>query len=126
MDKQIYKHRDFVIKRAAEISKIADENRRENERTRLSIYNAEMTRNFQHERAIHLAITLFFVVLTIAALALLSVFVSFEIPFIVLLPLLILAAILTILEGFYIVYYYQLENRIAIIYGLARRIYELK
>ena len=126
MDKQIYKHRDFVIKRAAEISKIADENRRENERTRLSIYNAEMTRNFQHERAIHLAITLFFVVLTIAALALLSVFVSFEIPFIVLLPLLILAAILTILEGFYIVYYYQLENRIAKIYGLARRIYELK
>ena len=133
MDKQINLHKKFV---QAEISRISKMNGalRELESSKLARYNDEMVRDFQHERQIHLYITLFFAILAIASLAVSStIYAQFEgdfssdfaIYFPIILASFALSLILVVLEGFYIAYYYRLENRIAKLYPLAKEIYRL-
>lgn len=112
-------HKKFVEDKIAEINKTHDKKLARE----LLDYHVEMTRNFQHERAIHLAITLFFAGLMIGSWVLVGLF-SVSIGFNVdSLPALIMAILLTILEGFYIAYYYKLENRTEKLYILNKRIY---
>lgn len=133
MDKEINLHKKFVQAEIVRISKM-DETARERESKKLARYHDEMTRNFQHERQIHLYITLFFAILTIASLAISSaIYARFEgdfssnfaIYFPIILASFALSLILTVLEAFYIAYYYRLENRIAKLYPLAKEIYRL-
>jgi hypothetical protein len=89
-------------------------------------YHDIMTRNFQHERQIHLYVTLFFACLMIGSWAVgLSLMLAVGGLDAVLWPMGLLVLILTVLEGFYIWYYYRLENRTEKLYRLTREIYEL-
>lgn len=88
----------------------------------LLIYHQEMVKNFQHERAIHLAITLFFVtfaaILIVAALCSVA-FVGAPLS----IGMLALAGTITTISGFYIKHYYFLENHVQKLYDVTEKIH---
>ncbi|MBR5621002.1 hypothetical protein IKW75_00760 [Candidatus Saccharibacteria bacterium] len=111
MEKRIKKYEEFIKKAA------------EHPTPELRAYHAEMVRNFQHERAVHLAIMLFFVALTLifgglTALAFATVGGTLAITTSV------LAALLFILSFFYIRHYYFLENHIQRLYDVTTKLYK--
>lgn len=121
MDKDILTHKKFVEDKIAELRRESDANVARD----LLDYHVEMTRNFQHERQIHLYVTLFFAMLMIGSWifciwSVLSIMIDYLI-----LPIIILTLILTILEGFYIAHYYKLENRTQKLYKLNKEIYKI-
>ena len=78
--------------------------------------HTRMVSAFQHERLVHLIITLFFGFLTILACVgcgVLTVLYGFDLW---LLPMYLLAVILLVLELFYIRHYYFLENHVQDMY----------
>ena len=81
----------------------------------LQKYHSEMLKNFQHERLIHLIITLFFSGITIVFLCA-TFWLSFYFTWWMTLPLLIASLTLAIISGFYIKHYYFLENHIQSLY----------
>lgn len=90
------------------------------ERVKLAEYHQEMVKNFQHERLIHLMVTLFFAGVSLVLIALLgcSIYVyGFQV---FLWPFYLLVAIVVILTGFYIKHYYFLENHIQSLYKYSR------
>lgn len=92
----------------------------------LAKYHAEMLKNFQHERLVHLIITLFFAALTILSLAL-AAFLTVQIQdFRPLIPIYLLSFLLLILEIFYIRHYYFLENHIQALYDYTKKLYRLE
>lgn len=115
MEKKILKYEKFIKEKT---SKELDEK----ERAKLANYHIEMVKNFQHERLIHLIVTLFF-----AALAILVIFVAawsiniygFMFEFI---PLYVLAMILAVLTGFYVRHYYFLENHVQKLYKYTEKL----
>ena len=122
MDHDILTHAKFV---RGEIAKLKKSPNREAASALLN-YHDVMTRNFQHERQIHLYVTLFFACLMIGSWIISVMMMMAMGGFDVMLwPLALLALILTILEGFYIRYYYHLENRTEKLYQLTHEIYEL-
>jgi hypothetical protein len=129
MDKKITEHHRYVEVRIAALEKRPDAAAA---RTLLR-YHDVMTRNFQHERLIHLVVTLFFAGLMLVswggfvAWFCLSPAIdgSGDSANIITAALMLLVLILTALEGFYIRYYYRLENRTQKLYKLGRRIYDL-
>ena len=130
MDKKINLHKKFVQAEIMRISKM-DQPMREHKSRELAFYNDEMTRNFQHERQIHLYVTLFFALLVIGSWFMTSfLLLQFNGEFAAscgsIVTSVILSLILTVLEGFYVAYYYRLENRIAKLYPLPRNIYRLQ
>lgn len=125
MDKEIYKHRDYV---RAELRRIT-KNKSENgylELQALARYHAQQTWNFQHERQIHLYVTIIFGVIMLTTWAVLfGWFLATGYTFDLVTWLLVaLATILTVLEGCYIGYYYRMENRTQILYPLDKDIYQ--
>ncbi|MCL2174080.1 hypothetical protein FWH58_02160 [Candidatus Saccharibacteria bacterium] len=122
MDKEISIHDEFVQNEIAKLREKPDRTAA----TALLSYHDMMTRNFQHERQIHLFVTLFFGLLMLGSwvisIGLLLVFGGFDAS---LWPLGLLALILSVLEGFYVRHYYYLENRTEKLYRLTREIYEL-
>ncbi|MCL2451455.1 hypothetical protein FWD20_01045 [Candidatus Saccharibacteria bacterium] len=122
MDKEILAHARFVQSEIARLKKAPEAAAA----AALLAYHDMMTRNFQHERQIHLYVTLFFACLMIG---------SWAVALILMLnlggldpalwPMGLLVLILTVLEGFYIRHYYRLENRTEKLYQLTREIYEL-
>ena len=80
-------------------------------------YHAEQIKDFQHERAIHLAVTLFFVALALLALGL-CVWgaATLELFWLGLWPLVGVTLLLVIVTAFYIKHYYFLENHIQGLY----------
>ena len=121
MDNAITKHQKVIEAQLQELAHSPSSS----EVTRLLAYHDMMTRNFQHERQIHLFITLFFAGLMLASWLLLAVALVMGSMDVALLPIGLLALILTVLEGFYVSYYYRLENRIAKLYPLTDKIYRL-
>ena len=86
-------------------------------------YHNTMVKNFQHERSVHLATMLFFVVLTLAIAGLaISSFIFANGPFTIV--ALILTLILIVLTFFYVKHYYFLENHIQKLYDVTKDIYE--
>jgi hypothetical protein len=122
MDKDILTHAKHMRGEIARLKKAPDARAA----ATLLSYHDIMTRNFQHERQIHLYVTLFFAGLMLGSwvvgVAMLTLFGGFDV---VLWPLGLLILILTVLEGFYIRHYYRLENRTEKLYKLTREIYEL-
>ena len=104
-------------------------------------YHQDMVKNFQHELAIHLAVTLFFVAITL--LAIIGATCSFAFfcnPFDLASPdtaspsdpiagaafsitAALLAGLLFIITCFYIKHYYFLENHVQKLYDYAAKIY---
>lgn len=70
----------------------------------------------QHERLIHLAITLFFALFMLSAVALLVFLPSLSTA--------LLAGLLLVLVGGYLVHYYKLENGVQRLYHLDRKLEE--
>ena len=127
MDKEILKHRDFVRAELKRLTKDKYDNSegKYDDLRALASYHAQQTWNFQHERQIHLYVTIIFGVIMLAAWAvlfgwLLATGYTFDL---VAWLLVALVAILTVLEGCYIGYYYRLENRTQTLYPLDKEIY---
>ena len=95
-------------------------------REELIEYHYHMIAFFQHERLIHLIVTLFFAATALAAITAV-IFVLLNVPAASLLyfiPLYLLAIILSVLTGFYIKHYYFLENNIQELYDLTEVLYQ--
>jgi hypothetical protein len=98
----------------------------------LASYHREMLKNFQHERAIHLAVTLFFAGLWIFILVITGNFVA-KSPILfdpavhpaIYIGLLIVNAGMLIWVLAYVIHYFHLENGVQRLYKISRRIYEL-
>ena len=130
MDKKLLAHDKFV---KTEIEKFENElkaagtnhdNKSIKKRiSKLYKYHYQVVRDFQHERLIHLIVTLFF-----ACLLLLSIVSLFLIAYsstLLNILILIIAAILLVTELFYIRHYYQLENGTQKLYDLSEKLYKL-
>ena len=122
MYQDINSHKAFVVEQLAKLRKHPNKEILEE----LLAYHDVMTRNFQHERQIHLFVTFFFGALMLASWFLLAAaYVSVGNFLLLLVPLALLVLILTILEAFYVRHYYRLENRTQKLYKLADEIYQL-
>lgn len=109
MEKTIKDYEKFIKKAIAEAK---DKPAKE----KLQQCHFQMVRNFQHERLVHLIIMLFFIVLTLIVLGIMSFIIVF-VPLLMLsIPMGVLSAILVILDIFYIKHYYFLENHIQALY----------
>jgi hypothetical protein len=125
MDKKIIAHQKLVEKRLMTLEKQPDKVAARE----LLDYHDIMTRNFQHERQIHLFVTLFFAALLVAV-AVTAMILPNALPAVMNSPwlnlsLAALAVLLLVLELFYIWHYYRLENRTQKLYNLTLRIYKL-
>ena len=111
MYRQLIAHRDYVTQKLTEELST-------DERKQLFKYHVKRVRDFQHERLIHLLVTLFF------AFLMLGSFVAWAIiPFTALFwPLTALVVILLVLELAYVRHYYQLENGVQSLYELTEEL----
>jgi uncharacterized membrane protein (DUF485 family) len=129
MDKKILDHKKFV---QAEIRRLKTSKDKTATRDLLA-YHEMRVRDFQHERAIHLAVTFFFAGLTFLVWVAFVGWFLFSATIsetgdsanIVTLALFLLGIILTVLEIFYVRHYYRLENRTQKLYELTDEIYKL-
>ena len=93
----------------------------------LAKYHAKQTWNFQHERQIHLYVTIIFGVIMLVSWGL---FFSWWLligdqVFIVTILLFLLTLILTVLESCYLGYYYRMENRTQTLYPIDKQIHQI-
>ena len=125
MDKEIYRHRDYVRAELKRIDKLPAGEIRTLALANLLRYHDNAVRNFQHERQIHLYVTITFGFICIGSwLGLLAWLIASGGCYNIVTWLLIaLATILTILEGAYLGYYYRLENRTQTLYPFDQDIY---
>lgn len=79
--------------------------------------HTEQTRNFQHERLIHLHVTFFFATLLFACIICTTIWPCWQ--------FLLLDIILLILLGFYIKHYFFLENTVQKLYPLTQQLCHL-
>ena len=127
MESKITKHNEFMSReiRLIEIEDIIDQKKKSLE---LLNFHQAQTSNFQHERLVHLFVTLFFGGLTIVFI-LVQLFVSFQsniLDFIVIYNILTaIIAILFVVEIFYVRHYYKLENKIQKLYDLNLKIFTM-
>ncbi len=92
------------------------------ERKRLTELHALMLKNFQHERLIHLIVTLFFAFLAVEfVLVMMWTVVQFGLM-VELWPLYLVTLILVVLTVFYVKHYYFLENHIQKLYKYTTKI----
>ncbi|MDR2380850.1 MAG: hypothetical protein LBE08_06715 [Bifidobacteriaceae bacterium] len=95
----------------------------------LATHHDRATRHFQHERLIHLLVTLFFgglAVALVAALAAVALGPADDDPIVGLFWALAAgAAVVGVLEGFYVVHYYHLENGVQRLYRFDAQLAEL-
>lgn len=109
MEKKIREYERFIEKRTRADLPSA-------ERAKLAAYHREMLANFQHERLVHLVVTLFFALLLVVALSATAGLVCAYGLAVELIPLWVLTAILAVLVGFYVKHYYFLENHVQKLY----------
>lgn len=129
MDKEILQHRDFVEAELKRIDKKYSNDRskeRLEELTTLLRYHEMEVRNFQHERHVHLLVTITFGFIAIGSWAALFGWLvmsdgSFDI---VTWLMIAIAALLTILEAAYLRFYYHLENWTQKLYYFDKKIYD--
>lgn len=126
MDKKIKQLRTDAATELKRIDKMSDDVAKRQSLVELARYHDNMTRNLQHERLIHLMVTILFAALMIGSwLGLLSWFNADDGQYDIVTWLLIAAvALLTILEAAYVRYYYLLENGIATLYPQQREIHQ--
>jgi fatty acid desaturase len=92
---------------------------------RLAAYHSQMTRDFQHERLIHLLVTFFFGGLLIGALVVFGLaLAASEVDPWLLGALAALNLVLAALEAAYIGHYYHLENNVQALYQLTVELFD--
>lgn len=126
MDKEIEQLRALTDDELKRIDHLTDTNQQVVALHELRRYHISMTRNLQHERLIHLMVTILFAAVMIGSwLGLLSWFNADQGQYDLVTWLLIAAvALITGLEVGYIRYYYLLENGIAKLYPQQKAIYQ--
>lgn len=116
MEKKILEYEKFIAKETGRSGMSAAE------RARLAELHQEMVMNFQHERLIHLIVTLFFATLMIVVLVV-ATWVTCRAGFMAeMIPVYILAIILVVLTGCYVRHYYFLENHIQGLYKYTEKL----
>ena len=91
-------------------------------RAKLARFHCEMVMNFQHERLIHLIVTLFFVALSMAMILVMSWAVVNYGLMLEMMPLYLLVLILVILSVCYVRHYYFLENHVQGLYKYTEKL----
>lgn len=115
MEKKILEYEKFIEKESKrDLSR--------EEREQLMKIHAEMLKNFQKERSIHLNVTLFFALLAIVAVCITAWEITMNGWMVEMIPLYILAIILVVLTGFYVKHYYFLENHIQKLYKYTKEL----
>ena len=129
MDKKITTHARFVETEIVRIAEISNEKDRAAAARKLAKFHDSQTKNFQHERAIHLGVTFFFAGLMLLSWAVFMISMRIIVFGFGVSPMTLalgtLTLILTVLEAFYIRHYYLLENRTQKLYDLTDEIYKL-
>lgn len=133
MDKNIKEHMAFVDQKINELEKEltkSDDKSATKQKIRdLNDYQKTAVGNFQHERHIHLLVTLFFaalMLLTAGVSVILSILgSSYSIYNTLNILVLAIFAIIFIIEIFYILYYFKLENGTQKLYEISKKIYNL-
>lgn len=115
MDKSLKQYTEFI-----------SEAIKKDHSTDLYEYHINRVREFQHERLIHLIVTLFFAAVlltTVIGFIVLSLVVD---SWILAFPVFLMIVILFIVEVFYIRHYYVLENGVQKLYLYTKMFYEHK
>lgn len=126
MDKKIKELKNDTEAELKRIDKMPDGEVKRAALAELARYHDNMTRNLQHERLIHLMVTILFAALMIGSwLGLLSWFNADDGQYDLVTWLMITAvALLTIIEAAYVRYYYLLENGIVTLYPQQRTLHQ--
>ncbi len=115
MEERIRQYEKFIAQKTRRELSDAD-------RKKLLELHREMVANFQHERLIHLLVTLFFAVFAIGAMFVTASMISIYGLRFEMVPLYLLTLILVVLVGFYVKHYYFLENHIQKLYKYNREL----
>jgi hypothetical protein len=111
MDKELKKYEKYI---SSEVTHLQDMDKKEV--SELYRYHMDRVRDFQHERLIHLNVTLFFGAVLLASVISYMVF-SLSIASTTLyIPIFVLIIILFVVEVFYVRHYYFLENGVQRLY----------
>lgn len=135
MDKKLHEHEQFMkneVKKTKELlnkAKTPDEvkNIQKNAKD-LYKYHREAVRNFQHERFIHLIVTIFFAsmqILAIVATISLSLMPISDVDAILGWLMVSICLILFVTGIFYVRHYYQLENGVQRLYDFSKELYQI-
>lgn len=135
MDKKLLEHEEYVktaIKKFEHELKASDHKLKTESIVdnikELSDFNQKTIHNFQHERSIHLTVTLFFVSLLLASIVAMLSLMAFPSSYglsSMSTLMMIVIAILFVTDIFYIRHYYQLENGTQRLYELSKKLYNL-
>jgi hypothetical protein len=106
----------YLRQHEAYIRRCLEEDRLGTDWASLLAYHRAQVAFLQHERLIHLAITLFFALFSLMGIALLIFLPSLSSA--------LLAGLLLVLVGGYLVHYYKLENGVQRLYRLDRHLEE--
>jgi hypothetical protein len=118
METQLKAHLAFVTRALAELESPGNPSPNARARARLLLdYHLAQTAAFQHERLIHLLVTLFFGALLLASMICAKIWPLWQ--------FLALDALLLVIELFYIKHYFVLENTVQKLYPLTRRLHQL-
>ena len=109
MEQRIKKYEKFIAEKVKE-------EMNDTERAKLAAYHRDMVQDFQHERFIHMIIMFFFIAVTLVFLGLVGVSLYVLGFMIEMIPLYLLAAVLSVLSFFYVKHYYFLENHTQALY----------
>jgi hypothetical protein len=125
VERRILAHYEFVAERTFELTRRAADGVDVTAQARqLARHHVRELRHFQHERLIHLLVTLFFGALTLVCLAATLVVAGIEERW----PGVGLAAVTLVvltIEAFYLRHYYRLENGVQRLYELDRPLADL-
>ncbi|MDR1727705.1 MAG: hypothetical protein LBT74_07235 [Acidobacteriota bacterium] len=126
MEEELKAYRDYISQAVAAWAAL-DAASREAERARLQRLHERRLADFQHERLLHLLVTLFFgIVLVALFLTALTCGASLAVT-VGMWPttlLGVLTLVVLVLEAFYIKHYYFLENNVQALYRLVRPLYQ--
>lgn len=126
MEKKLKAHYSYIAKQVSILKNKPDEKKL----SQTLSYHQAMVKNFQHERLIHLLVTLFFslmLVLFFISALFVSIWPTASISSTYLLtPLALITLIVLITDLFYIRHYYKLENGVEKLYDLTKQLYDLK
>ncbi len=113
MEQRIKSYEKFIAEKI-------NEDLSDTERAKLAAYHRDMVQDFQHERFIHMIIMFFFIAVTLVFLGLVGASLCMLGFMIEMIPLYLLATILSVLSFFYVKHYYFLENHTQALYDYTK------
>ena len=135
MDKKLLEHEQFMKKEVKKIEAELTSSKNEKEKSdtiknakKLYKYHRETVRNFQHERLIHLIVTVFFASMQITAIAAtitLTLLPISDIGMLINWLMIVICLILAITGIFYVRHYYLLENGVQRLYEFSKKLNQI-